>query len=116
MKKPIIAFAALAALSIPSLADPGNGNGFGQGDGGGRDHKMSGAPGPLVGAAFPSSQLGTATTGLCVATGASRTLHKSTFRSCRSENKGGARLLDAPFRIASAELSREQKPGEAWST
>jgi hypothetical protein len=58
VKKPIIAFAALAALSIPSLADPGNGNGFGQGDGGGRDHKMSGAPGPLVGAGLPFIAVG----------------------------------------------------------
>ena len=87
MKKPIIAFAALAALSIPSLADPGNGNGFGQGDGGGRDHKMSGAPGPLVGAAFPSSQLGTATTGLCVAIGASRTLLKAFASEPSASNK-----------------------------
>jgi hypothetical protein len=57
-EKAIIAFAALAALSIPSLADPGNGNGFGQGDGGGRDHKMNGVPGPLVGAGLPFLAVG----------------------------------------------------------
>ena len=101
MKKPIIAFAALAALSIPSLADPGNGNGFGQGDGGGRDHKMSGAPGPLVGAAFPSSQLGTATTGLCVATGASRTLRLISLH----RGKRGARRRPRVFRRGSPRLT-----------
>ena len=58
MKKLIIAFAVLAALSFPALADPGNGNGFGQGDGGGRGHKTSGVPGPLVGAGLPFIAVG----------------------------------------------------------
>jgi hypothetical protein len=58
MKKLIMASTMLAALSIPALADPGNGNGFGQGDGGGRDHKTSGVPGPLVGAGLPFLAVG----------------------------------------------------------
>ena len=53
VKKLIIASAVLAALSVPALADPGNGNGFGQGVGGGQGHKTSPVPGPLVGAGLP---------------------------------------------------------------
>jgi hypothetical protein len=53
VKKLIIASAVLGALSVPALADPGNGNGFGQGVGGGQGHKTSGVPGPLVGAGLP---------------------------------------------------------------
>ena len=56
VKKLIIAAVALAALSIPAFADPGNGNGFGQGVGGGQGHK--GVPGPLVGAGLPFLAIG----------------------------------------------------------
>jgi hypothetical protein len=58
VKKLIIASAVLAALSIPALADPGNGNGWGQGVGGGQGHKTSGIPGPLVGAGLPFLAVG----------------------------------------------------------
>ena len=56
MKKLIIAAAVLGALSVPALADPGNGNGFGQGVGGRQGHK--GVPGPLVGAGLPFLAVG----------------------------------------------------------
>ena len=56
MKKLIIVAAVLGALSVPALADPGNGNGFGQGVGGGQGHK--GVPGPLVGAGLPFLAVG----------------------------------------------------------
>ena len=58
MKTLILASAVLAALSLPALADPGNGNGWGQGAGGGQGHKTSGVPGPLVGAGLPFLALG----------------------------------------------------------
>jgi hypothetical protein len=58
VKKLIIASAVLAALSIPALADPGNGNGWGQGVGGGQGHKTSGVPGPLVGGGLPFLAVG----------------------------------------------------------
>jgi hypothetical protein len=58
LKKLIVASAVLTALSIPALADPGNGNGFGQGDGGGRGHRMGGVPGPLAGAGLPFLTVG----------------------------------------------------------
>ena len=50
MKKLTLACAFPAALSLPALADPGKGKGWGDGNGGGRDH-VSGAPGPIAGAA-----------------------------------------------------------------
>jgi hypothetical protein len=49
---------------------------FGQGDGGGRDHKMSGAPGPLVGAVLHRSGYG-----------ASRTLLKAFASEPSASNK-----------------------------
>jgi hypothetical protein len=58
VKKLIIASVTLAALSIPALADPGNGQGWGQGNGGGQGHKTSGVPGPLVGAGLPFLAVG----------------------------------------------------------
>jgi hypothetical protein len=58
MKKLTLGFAFFAALSLPALADPGNGNGWGDGVGGGRDHKVSGAPGPSAGAGLPILAIG----------------------------------------------------------
>jgi hypothetical protein len=58
MRKLTLAFAFLAALSLPALADPGKGKGWGDGDGGGRDHKVHGAPGPIAGAGLPILAIG----------------------------------------------------------
>jgi hypothetical protein len=58
MKRFALASTFLAVLCLPALADPGNGNGWGQGNGGGRDHKVSGAPGPIAGAGLPILAIG----------------------------------------------------------
>jgi hypothetical protein len=58
MKKLALALGFFAALSPPALADPGKGKDWGDGDGGGRDHKVHGAPGPIAGAGLPILGLG----------------------------------------------------------
>ena len=57
MKNLTLAFAFLAALCLPALADPGKGKGWGDGDGGGRDH-VRGAPGPIARAGLPILAVG----------------------------------------------------------
>jgi hypothetical protein len=58
MKILTLAFASLQHFCLPALADPGNGKGWGDGMAGGRDHKVSGAPGPIAGAGLPILAIG----------------------------------------------------------
>jgi hypothetical protein len=58
VQKLIAACGLLAALCVSALANPGNGNGWGDGSGGGRDHKVHGAPGPIAGAGLPFLAIG----------------------------------------------------------
>jgi hypothetical protein len=58
MKKLTLGFAFFAVLSLPALAEPGRGDGWGRGEGGGRDHNVHGAPGPIAGAGLPILGLG----------------------------------------------------------
>jgi hypothetical protein len=56
MKKLTVAFAFLAALSLPALADPGNGNKNGWDNP--KNPHYSGAPGPIAGAGLPILAVG----------------------------------------------------------
>jgi hypothetical protein len=66
MKKLTLAFAFLAALSLPALADPNNGNGNKNGwnnpnnphYSGGSGDNVHGAPGPIAGAGLPILAVG----------------------------------------------------------
>ena len=91
VKKLIIASAVLAALSIPALADPGNGNGLGQGDGGGQWSQNEWCTWPARRCRPSRSSLSaTAPTGSCVAIGASRTLPEASRTVSLHRDKSGA--------------------------
>ena len=57
VKKFTLAFAFLAALSLPALADRDDGKRWGDRDRDGRDH-VHGAPGPIAGAGLPILAVG----------------------------------------------------------
>ena len=56
VKKLIVASVLLATLCVPALADRDDGNRWG--DGGGRNHGVHGAPGPIAGAGLPILAVG----------------------------------------------------------
>ena len=56
LKKLIVASAVLTALSIPALADPGNGNKIGWNNP--NNPHYGGVPGPLAGAGLPFIAVG----------------------------------------------------------
>ena len=58
MKKFTLACAFLAALSLPALADPNNGNGNKNGWSNPNNPHYSGAPGPIAGAGLPILAVG----------------------------------------------------------
>ena len=58
MRKLTVAFAFLAALSLPALADPNNGNGNKNGWSNPNNPHYNGAPGPIAGAGLPILAVG----------------------------------------------------------